>query len=69
MDTGRESKQMDPTRRHFGFALNQGTAAFNAFFFRILTSSSSLVCVGLCVEQKARTLPLVLFSRLGPHKP
>jgi hypothetical protein len=69
MDTRRESKRMDPARRHFGFALNQGTPAFNAFFLRIVTSSSSVVCLGLCVEQKARTLPLVLFSRLGPHKP
>ena len=69
MDTRRESKRMDPTRRHFGFALNQGTPAFNAFFLRIVTSSSSVVCLGLCVEQKARTLPLVLFSRLKPHKP
>ena len=69
MDTRRESKRMDPARRHFGFALNQGTPAFNAFFLRIVTSSSSVVCLGLCVEQKARTLPLVLFSRLKPHKP
>jgi hypothetical protein len=67
MDTRRESKRMDPARRHFGFALNQGTPAFNAFFLRIVTSSSSVVCLGLCVEQKARTLPLVLFSRLKPQ--